>query len=139
MYDFEKVFASKRRREHYDLPLMTSRGCPHGCTYCSVTRMFGRKVRRQSVERVRDDLRHFVGQGYRRFYRWGGLSPRRIRSFMRQRTFLVDKLAMLWANARTARRTMRDWRRDTREFLRTVAARRYHESADQPWSVGVRT
>ncbi len=38
-------------------PIMTSRGCPYNCTFCSVTRMFGRKFRRRSVENVMDELR----------------------------------------------------------------------------------
>lgn len=39
------------------LPLQTSRGCPHDCEFCSVVRMFGRKVRYRSPERVVEDLR----------------------------------------------------------------------------------
>ena len=38
------------------LPIQTSRGCPHNCTFCSVTAMFGRKMRYRSVERVLDEL-----------------------------------------------------------------------------------
>ncbi len=34
------------------MPIMTSRGCPFGCKFCSVTAMFGRKYRRRSVESV---------------------------------------------------------------------------------------
>jgi radical SAM superfamily enzyme YgiQ (UPF0313 family) len=37
-------------------PVQTSRGCPHNCTFCSVTGMFGRAYRVRSVERVLDDL-----------------------------------------------------------------------------------
>jgi len=37
-------------------PVQTSRGCPHNCFYCSVTKMFGRKMRYQSIERVLDGL-----------------------------------------------------------------------------------
>jgi radical SAM superfamily enzyme YgiQ (UPF0313 family) len=327
MYDFEQLLIAKRRREYYELPVMTSRGCPHGCTYCSVTRMFGRKVRRQSVDKACADLRHFTELGFRRFffyddnftadrdwtrrlmerigpmrvrfnaqtradfawldrsrgrvdrpllrlmrraggdvlyigyetvddataahwhkgysgplslrqrlmqdsrilhdsgfwihgmfvlgpqhtcdtarqivefsrqaqietmqisiltplpgtplfeemkpalvftdyptdwdyydgthcvydngrmgieevqrillrahqrfYRWGGWSLRRIRTFMQQRIGLRDKLALLWANARTARSTLRDWQQDTRMFLETVALRLHNRSAGQ--------
>ncbi|RJP81830.1 MAG: radical SAM protein [Candidatus Zixiibacteriota bacterium] len=38
-------------------PLQTSRGCPFPCNFCSVTRMFGRKVRFRSVESVLEELR----------------------------------------------------------------------------------
>jgi radical SAM superfamily enzyme YgiQ (UPF0313 family) len=34
------------------LPLMTSRGCPHDCSFCSVTTTFGQKMRYRSVDRV---------------------------------------------------------------------------------------
>ena len=37
-------------------PVMTSRGCPYGCTFCSVTEMFGRKYRTCSPERVMQEL-----------------------------------------------------------------------------------
>jgi radical SAM superfamily enzyme YgiQ (UPF0313 family) len=55
-----------RGRDRYELPMVTSRGCPHGCTYCSVTRMFGRRVRRQSVDRIIADVEHYMRQGFRR-------------------------------------------------------------------------
>lgn len=38
-------------------PVMTSRGCPFGCNFCSVTRMFGRKYRFRSVENVIEELK----------------------------------------------------------------------------------
>jgi radical SAM superfamily enzyme YgiQ (UPF0313 family) len=37
-------------------PVMTSRGCPHDCNFCSVTRMFGKKYRAHSVERVIEEV-----------------------------------------------------------------------------------
>lgn len=39
------------------VPLMTTRGCPHGCTFCCVTPMFGRCYRMKSVDRVLEELR----------------------------------------------------------------------------------
>ncbi len=38
-------------------PLMTSRGCPYHCNFCSVTEMFGHAFRMHSVERVIEELR----------------------------------------------------------------------------------
>jgi radical SAM superfamily enzyme YgiQ (UPF0313 family) len=38
-------------------PMMASRGCPHGCNFCTVTRMFGRKYRTVSVDRVIEEYR----------------------------------------------------------------------------------
>lgn len=34
------------------IPVMTSRGCPFDCNFCTVTKIFGRKFRMQSVERI---------------------------------------------------------------------------------------
>lgn len=37
-------------------PIQTSRGCPFPCNFCTVTKMFGRKVRFRSVEHVLAEL-----------------------------------------------------------------------------------
>jgi len=66
MRDFEKL--AGKWRGAYELPVMASRGCPHGCTYCCVTRMFGRKVRRQSVEKVYRDLCRYAERGFRHLF-----------------------------------------------------------------------
>lgn len=39
-------------------PIMTSRGCPYHCNFCSVTKMFGRSYRIQSIQRVMDEIFH---------------------------------------------------------------------------------
>lgn len=38
------------------MPIMTSRGCPFACNFCSVTEMFGRRYRAMSAERVIEEL-----------------------------------------------------------------------------------
>lgn len=38
------------------LPVMTSRGCPHNCSFCSVTKMFGHRYRFRSPEKIVDEL-----------------------------------------------------------------------------------
>ncbi|MFQ5480225.1 MAG: B12-binding domain-containing radical SAM protein [Thermodesulfobacteriota bacterium] len=38
-------------------PIMTSRGCPYDCNFCSVTSMFGRKYRFRKTELVLEELR----------------------------------------------------------------------------------
>jgi len=40
-------------------PAMTTRGCPYNCNFCSVTQMFGRKYRMQSIERVMKEIRRY--------------------------------------------------------------------------------
>src|SRR5512133_397606 len=34
------------------IPIMTSRGCPFDCNFCTVTKVFGKRFRMQSAERV---------------------------------------------------------------------------------------
>lgn len=39
------------------IPIMTSRGCPFDCNFCAVTKIFGRKFRMQSVERILAEIK----------------------------------------------------------------------------------
>lgn len=66
--DFDRVLIHNMRRASYELPVMTSRGCPSECTYCSVARMFGRRVRRQSLDKAYRDLCRYYEQGFRHFF-----------------------------------------------------------------------
>ncbi|NMD43584.1 MAG: B12-binding domain-containing radical SAM protein [Firmicutes bacterium] len=43
-------------------PVMTSRGCPHNCTFCSVTPMFGRKYRYRETESLLEELKQYRGK-----------------------------------------------------------------------------
>lgn len=45
----------------FDYPLLTSRGCPYHCTYCSVPLISGSRWRPRSAESVLDELEHVVG------------------------------------------------------------------------------
>ncbi len=40
-------------------PVMTSRGCPYNCNFCSVTAMFGRKYRTRSPESVMKEISQY--------------------------------------------------------------------------------
>jgi len=43
-------------------PVMTSRGCPFDCTFCSVTKMFGRKFRFRETESLLEELKQYQGK-----------------------------------------------------------------------------
>lgn len=44
------------------VPIQTTRGCPHHCTFCSVTLMFGHRYRMRSTENVLDELERYRGR-----------------------------------------------------------------------------
>lgn len=47
------------------LPISTSRGCPFDCSFCSVTKMFGRKYRFRNAENILAEMR---SRGKRSFF-----------------------------------------------------------------------
>ncbi|OGD56202.1 hypothetical protein A2V71_03310 [Candidatus Berkelbacteria bacterium RBG_13_40_8] len=46
------------------LPIMTSRGCPYGCTYCSVKLSMGRGFRPRSPENVLSEIKYWYKKGW---------------------------------------------------------------------------
>ncbi|MFQ5867599.1 MAG: B12-binding domain-containing radical SAM protein [bacterium] len=50
------------------ISILTSRGCPYDCVFCSVTRMFGKKYRFRSSENVLEELELRISQGFRKFF-----------------------------------------------------------------------
>lgn len=53
--------------KHRTLPLITSRGCPFGCNYCSVALSMGRGFRARSAQNVVDEIEFFVRKGWTGF------------------------------------------------------------------------
>ena len=49
------------------LPLMTSRGCPYGCNYCSVRFSMGRGFRPRSPENVLKEIKYWYQKGWTNF------------------------------------------------------------------------
>ncbi|MDP8217216.1 MAG: radical SAM protein [Candidatus Theseobacter exili] len=45
----------------YIMPIMTSRGCPFDCSFCTVTKIFGRKFRMQSAKRIVEEIENAIG------------------------------------------------------------------------------
>jgi radical SAM superfamily enzyme YgiQ (UPF0313 family) len=68
MRDFDQLLSQFPSKALYQLPVMASRGCPYRCSFCSVSRMFGQRVRRRSVDKVRQDLQSYAEQGFREFF-----------------------------------------------------------------------
>jgi len=66
------------------VPIQTSRGCPHDCSFCSVTTTFGRRMRYRAVDRVIGEMkRHDVRKTIYFFYDDNfAASPRRVRELL---------------------------------------------------------
>ncbi len=66
------------------IPIMTSRGCPYDCSFCSVTSTFGRRMRYRSPERVVAEMRrHDIDRSTFFIYDDNfAASPRRVREFL---------------------------------------------------------
>ncbi len=54
-------------KEQHPATLVTSRGCPHNCTYCASARISGRKVVWRSAASVMEELDYLRGLGYNSF------------------------------------------------------------------------
>ncbi len=50
------------------IPVQTSRGCPYGCSFCSVIPMFGRKFRFRSVDSILGELKQYSDQPHYVFF-----------------------------------------------------------------------
>ena len=76
------------------IPVQTSRGCPHDCSFCSVTSTFGRRMRYRSIERIRDELlRYDLGKSMIFFYDDNfAASPARAREVVAMLRTLPGKL-----------------------------------------------
>lgn len=49
------------------IPLITSRGCPYGCTYCSVRLSMGQCFRPRSAKNVIQEIKYWYKKGYTKF------------------------------------------------------------------------
>jgi len=78
-------------------PIISSRGCPYNCTFCSVTAMFGGKYRFRSPDNVVEELKQRVRLGYRKFFFYDdnfGASKSRTKRFLER--CLEEKLKFKW-------------------------------------------
>jgi len=68
VYGHDQLWRTSLWKEDYHVPMATARGCPHGCSYCSVTEMFGRRYRTRSVDKVVEDIMTYYDRGFRSFF-----------------------------------------------------------------------
>lgn len=55
----------RHRRRYMNFCVQFSRGCPHSCEFCDVTRSFGRQLRTRSIEGFLGELEAILDCGYR--------------------------------------------------------------------------
>jgi len=55
----DKVMGIGNNATKQTIPIQTSRGCPYGCTFCSVTAMFGRRFRYRSIQNIIEEMKKY--------------------------------------------------------------------------------
>ena len=61
-FELDKYYGFKT-----ELSLVTSRGCPYGCIYCSVRLIMGPRMRFRSADNVVDEIEFWTQKGYHSF------------------------------------------------------------------------
>jgi anaerobic magnesium-protoporphyrin IX monomethyl ester cyclase len=53
--------------EHKIIPILTSRGCPYNCVFCSVKLSMGRRFRARSAKNVLEEIKYWYNKGFKKF------------------------------------------------------------------------
>ncbi len=78
-------------------PIITSRGCPYNCTFCTVNKMFGRGYRTNSIERVISELKALLNKGCDWFFFYDdnfAANPKRTKALLKR--IISEKLKFKW-------------------------------------------
>jgi radical SAM superfamily enzyme YgiQ (UPF0313 family) len=111
--------------------MISSRGCPYGCEFCTVTHFYGRRWRTRSPENVVEEMNHIHEQGYLAIAFVDDLfakNPKRVRAICRE--IIKEKSEVFWGV--TARADSLDL--DTMNLMRRCGCRMFFvgvESGDQ--------
>ena len=136
IFRFEEDLLSQcRRKELYELPAMTSRGCPYGCVYCSVTRMFGRRIRRQSVAKALADMKVYQSRGFSQLFYYDD-------NFTSDRQWLkalLRRMAPLGVRFNTQSRIDFHWEDNSRRRLDKDMLRLMRRGGAQAFYIGYET
>jgi anaerobic magnesium-protoporphyrin IX monomethyl ester cyclase len=49
-----------------EIGVVTSRGCPYGCTFCAVRLIMGRRIRLRTADNVAEEFQYWTEKGYKR-------------------------------------------------------------------------
>lgn len=78
-------------------PVQISRGCPFDCTFCTVTKMFGRRYRTRSVEHVLAELTHYDHARSFVFFNDDNFAEDRDRTVELLRAMIRSKFRFKWS------------------------------------------
>lgn len=96
--DSDLLKGMKRKGPRFRLiPIQTSRGCPHDCTFCSVTGMFGKAYRFRSTQNIIEELRLYDDKRNVLFFCDDnfGLNPRRARALLN--AMIAENFRFKWS------------------------------------------
>lgn len=62
-----KKYPEVRRDRRHSIPILTSRGCPYSCTFCSAHLSIGKKFRYRSISNVVDEIEYWHQQNEKDF------------------------------------------------------------------------
>ncbi len=78
------------------IPILTSRGCPFDCTFCSVTGMFGKKYRFRSTENIIQELRNYNSRRNIIFFYDDNFTANRERAKALLEAMIRENFKFLW-------------------------------------------
>ena len=79
------------------IPVETSRGCPFKCSFCSVSRIFGRKVRFRQIDDVIKNLEDQVPRGCGVFFVDDNFTAHPAHTKLLMRAMIEKKLKIAWS------------------------------------------
>jgi radical SAM superfamily enzyme YgiQ (UPF0313 family) len=86
----------QRRKFAPPIPVLTSRGCPFDCSFCSVTSMFGRKYRFRSTANIIEELRGYDQPRNHVFFYDDNFTADRERAKELLRAMIHEKFRFTW-------------------------------------------
>ncbi|MBN2200244.1 MAG: B12-binding domain-containing radical SAM protein [Candidatus Aminicenantes bacterium] len=78
------------------IPILTSRGCPFDCSFCSVTGMFGKKFRFRSTESIIRELRNYNSRRNIIFFYDDNFTANRERTKALMEAMIRENFKFLW-------------------------------------------
>jgi len=94
--DLSLLVPDDPRAKMSSIPVMTSRGCPFDCSFCSVTGMFGKKYRFRSTENIIAELRRYNRRGNVVFFYDDNFAANRQRAKDLLQAMIAEKFKFKW-------------------------------------------